>query len=326
MSRIGHRIFLVAIAFAMMSSVVVDDACALDRIRDRNGVTSGKISKMSVLAVTLKKGGVETKVPVEEIVSITFDGEPDDLSPARRAAENGRYEDALNKLSNIDYADVERSEVKQEINFLTTYCKVQLALSGQGTLENARKQVAGFLSKNNKSYRVPRAIELLGDVLSASGDYEGARAQYAKLGKAPAPYFKARSALLAGRTLQAEGSHQQAVDSFDKALKAADGNAAAQSQVLEATLAERGEPMRLSVRPRRGYRKPSSRSIKEADLRRFGRCSPRPTTHWGIATCRPTRSRKRRTSCVPARRSPVQHRHDCRARAKRCMSSAQAVG
>ena len=119
---------------------------------------------------------------------------------------------------------------------MTTFCNVQQALAGQGSLDQAKKQVTRFLSKNSKSYRVPEAIELLGDVLLASQDYAGARAQYSKLGKAPAPYFKARSAMLTGRSLQAEDNHKDAVAAFDLALKSAEGNTVAQSQVLEATL------------------------------------------------------------------------------------------
>ena len=140
------------------------------------------------------------------------------------------------KLTKIDRDDVDRKEVDQEIDFLTTFCNVHRALSGQGTLATVQKEVRSFLSTHSKSYRIPEAIELLGNVLLASKDYEGARAQYTKLGKAPAPYFKARSAMLTGRSLQAEEKHQEAVAAFDLALQAAEGNAVAQSQVLEATL------------------------------------------------------------------------------------------
>lgn len=217
-------------------SIFASDVFALDRVRDRNGVTTGKISKVSVLGITITKGGTDIKKPVEDIVSITFDDEPDDLSPARRAADSGRYNAALERLAKIDGSDVDRPEVQQEIDFLKAYCTVQLALSGQATLDTAEKEIAGFLSKNSRSYRVPEAIELRGDVLLAKGDYNGARSQYVKLGKAPAPYFKTRSALLTGRSLQAEGNHQAAVEAFNNALKSAAGNAAAQTQTLEVTL------------------------------------------------------------------------------------------
>ncbi len=224
------------VLLVLATSTLPAGAQGLDRIRDRNGISIGKITKMSALGITLSKNGVETKKPAEEILSITFAGEPEELAPARRAANAGRFEHALKMLGEIDRGDVQRSEIGQEIDFLTTLCKVQQALSGQGTLDQARQEVTSFLSKNSKSYHVPEAIELLGDVLLASQDYAGAQAQYTKLGKAPAPYFKARSAILIGRSLQTENKHQEAVAAFDRGLQAAAGNATAQTQVLEATL------------------------------------------------------------------------------------------
>ena len=63
---------------------------SVDRIRRRTGVDSGKITDMSVLAVTISKGGVESDVPVEEIRSIRFAGEPSELNSARSAISRGR--------------------------------------------------------------------------------------------------------------------------------------------------------------------------------------------------------------------------------------------
>jgi tetratricopeptide (TPR) repeat protein len=67
----------------------------------------------------------------------------------------------------------------------------------------------------------------------ANEDYQGARQQYAKLGKAPAPFYKARSAFLTGRSLQAEKKYQEATDAFDLALKTTGGS---KPQQLKATL------------------------------------------------------------------------------------------
>ena len=250
---------------------------------------TGKITKMSALGVTLTKSGIKTKKPVEEILSITFAGQPPELTPARRAIKAGRFELALKKLSKIDRDDVERNEIKQEIDFLTTFCNVQHALAGQGSLDRAKKQVTRFLSKNSKSYRVPEAIELLGDVLLASQDYAGARAQYSKLGKAPAPYFKARSAMLTGRSLQAEGNHEDAVAAFDLALKAAEGNAVAQSQVLEATLHRavsqsalgNDRPVDQCSQRNDRQRRHQRHQVTRPSLQRFGRLLPTIPRHPG---------------------------------------------
>jgi len=224
-------------ALVLTADISRVEAQGFDRVRHRNGIESGKISKMTALSVTITRGGVDSKIPVEEIVSITFAGEPEDLTPARNAANADRFEHALKKLRAIDRDEIERPEIEQEIEFFTLLCQARLALSGQGSLDQSRKKATKFLSKNKKSYHVPTVIELLGDVLMASENYEGARQQYAKLGKAPAPFFKARSAFLTGRSLQAEGKHQEAVADFDKALQAAgSGGALAKSQQIEATL------------------------------------------------------------------------------------------
>jgi len=80
------------------------------------------------------------------------------------------------------------------------------------------------------------AIELSGDLQLAAGKIDGARKLYAKLGKAPSPYHKARSAVLIGRLLQSQEKHTEAIAEFDRAIAAAGEDAAAQSQQLEATL------------------------------------------------------------------------------------------
>jgi len=211
-------------------------AQGLDRVRLRNGVQSGKITKMTPLALTLTKGGVDNKVPVEEIVSLTFAGEPKNLAPARRNLRAGQLENALAKLKKIDLDEVERPAIAQEIDFLTAQCNALLAIAGQGRLAPAKQQITTFLTKNNKNYRVPAAIELYGDLLLAQQDYDNARAQYRKLGKAPAPYYQSRSALLIGRLHQAEAKHQEALTSFDQALQVAAGNAVAESQIRAITL------------------------------------------------------------------------------------------
>ena len=233
-----HRLPLLALlAISLVPTLYsLCSAQGLDRIMRRNGIDSGKITNVSVLAVTISKGGVENKVPVEEIRSIDFSGEPTELSSIRKNAGAGRYREALAKLKDLDSEKVDRKEILQEIEYLSVLSKARMALAGQGDLERASGEVSNFLSKHRTSYHVPAVIELYGDVLSAGTKYSEARAQYAKLGKAPSPFFKARSALLTGRVLQEEGKHAEAVAQFDISLQAAKGNAAAESQMTEALL------------------------------------------------------------------------------------------
>ncbi|MCG8450043.1 MAG: tetratricopeptide repeat protein [Pirellulales bacterium] len=211
-------------------------AQGVDRIRRRSGTLSGEITNISTLAVTISKGGVEQKVPVEDIRTIDFAGEPEDLRPARLAANAGRYQDALDRLGAISLSDVEREAIRQDIDYLRMACQVQLALAGQGNLDQAAQEASAFLKKNRNSYRVSAALELLGNAQMARGEYDTARQEYEKLARAPSPYFQARSAILKGRLFQAQDNHAEALIEFEKALAAAQKSAAAQPEELEATL------------------------------------------------------------------------------------------
>ena len=208
----------------------------VDRIRRRTGIDTGKITGISALAVTISKGGVESEVPVEEIRSIRFAGEPSEINSARSAIGRGRLKEADKLLSKVDRSQIDRSEVLQELDYLLLRVRVQLALSAQSNLENAIQQAKEFLAKYRDSYHVSAAIELLGNLYLAVGEHDEALRQFAKLAKAPAPYFQARSAILTGKLLQQTGKHVEALAKFESALSAAEGSPAAESQKLEATL------------------------------------------------------------------------------------------
>jgi tetratricopeptide (TPR) repeat protein len=208
----------------------------VDRIRRRTGVDTGQITDVSVLSVTISKSGVETKVPVEEIRKIYFAGEPADLGTARSALERGRFQDALATLGKIDRDKLDRPELVTEVDYLLMESQARLALAGAAGLSQAIRQAEDFLAQHRSSYRVSSAIELLGDLYLANGQQEEARGQYAKLARAPAPFFQVRSAILLGKLLQQSGQHDEAIAEFDRALAAAKGDAAAEPLELEATL------------------------------------------------------------------------------------------
>jgi len=211
-------------------------AQGVDRIKRRNRVDSGKITKITQLAVTISRGGVERKVPVEEITSIAFAGEPKELRSARLAAAGGRHADALESLSKLSRKKLDRKEIKQELDFLLVYSTAKMALAGQGEVESATEEVRKFLTQNRESFHLTEAIELAGNLQLAAGNFDGAQKQYAKLGRAPSSYHKARSAVLIGLLLQSQDKHAEAIAQFEQAIATAADDATAKSQQLEATL------------------------------------------------------------------------------------------
>jgi tetratricopeptide (TPR) repeat protein len=208
----------------------------LDRVRRHNGVDSGEITAVTPLGLTISKGGVESTIPAEDIESVTFAGEPAELNSARNAIQAGRPQEAADLLAKIPEDAGRREEISADVDFYASLAKTQLALAGQGPLDAATADVRGFLARRGKSFHIPAAIELLGDLLSAAGQHAAARAEYAKLAKAKSPYFVLRSALLVGRAWQAEGDHAQALAEFDKVAAATDAGELIEPLKLSATL------------------------------------------------------------------------------------------
>ena len=209
---------------------------SIDRIRRKTGVDTGQITKITALGATIKKNGVEKTVPVEQIESIYFAGEPSQVSAARQALKRNEPESALESIKKIDRSSLGRDEIVQEIDYLGVLAQRQLATRGKSSLRTAVQSAEKFLSAHRTSYHISDVIEVLGSAQLASGESEAALVQFRKLAKAPGAYFQARSAILIGTVLQQQGKHDQAVVEFDKALAASKGDAGSRSERQRATL------------------------------------------------------------------------------------------
>jgi tetratricopeptide (TPR) repeat protein len=210
-----------------------------DRVRLARGSETGEVVEMSQTEITLNKGlPGKRPVAVNQIRSVVFEGEPSELSQARTSAANGNYQKALDLLAKIDAAAIRRDFIKQDVDFYKAFCAGKLALSGNGEIIEAGRQLNTFVRANPKNFHYLAATELMGDLLMADGRFEPAQKQYSELAKAPWPDYKIRAAVAVGRTLQAQGKHAEAIAQFDSALAITDDSSDAENQRLSATLAK----------------------------------------------------------------------------------------
>jgi tetratricopeptide (TPR) repeat protein len=240
MNLSSHHILLL-IATIAVASAASEQALAQrsgDRVRLLRGSDSGEITGMTPLEVTLNKAAGTRAIPVNEIKTILFEGEPSELSQARVSATNGNYEKALQTLAEIDLQSIRRDEIEQDVAFYKAYCAGKLALSGNGEIDDAGRLLNSFVRSYPKNFHYLAAAELMGDLLMASGRFDQAQKQYAELAKTPWPAYKMRAAVATGRTLQAQGKHAEAIGQFDSALAIPDEGADAANQKLSATLAK----------------------------------------------------------------------------------------
>jgi tetratricopeptide (TPR) repeat protein len=234
------RTFLVALA---ASVALLANASAVDRIKTaEKGTVSGAIQSIGPQEVEIRMGGNKTeKIPANQIVSITFDGEETKLSQGRNAALNGRYEDALTFLKEAEGPTKAKGNehMTLDLQYFTAFCTAQLALGGSEDVPKAGKLMRDFVNSAPESYHIYRAHELLGDLYLAVGQYEAASKSYDAVAAAPWTDYKMRAHVAKGRALQANEDYSGAQKEYQAAIalaKEGEGDAQVEAQRLAAVL------------------------------------------------------------------------------------------
>ena len=228
------------LSLAFFAAVVVvsasSAAMAADRVKTTERTLSGQVIEMSALEVTIEKSSVRTPVAVNEIVSITWDGEPAMVGTARAAMAAGRYEDALESIQKVKTDELKRLEVLQEVEFLKALASARLALAGNGDVTQAGSLMAGFAKDYPQDYHYLEACEYVGDLLVAKGLPDRAEEFYGRLAKVPWPAYKMNAGVKIGKAQLAQGKAEDALKSFQAVLDDPTQGEAADRRRLAATL------------------------------------------------------------------------------------------
>jgi tetratricopeptide (TPR) repeat protein len=229
--------WLHALVAAACFAAVSSSAGAADRVKLLAGNQStGKIVEISPTEVVVEVGSIKRKHPVNEIESVTYDAEPNELTQARFAVAAGRYADALALLEKVDPKDITRQAVVADVEFYKGLAAARLALDGSGSIADAGKRFLAFEKEHNTSFHYFEACETLGDMLVAVGNFDRAAPFYDKLAAAPWPELKLRAGVLSGRALVGQKAYDRAIARFDEVLATAAAGKEADRQKLAAAL------------------------------------------------------------------------------------------
>lgn len=233
-----NRMMIRAIPTVLIWTMTVSFATAqVDRVRTTRGSTTGEVQSTTPIEVTVSKNSGNETIPVNEIRSIIFRDEPNELTQVRvMILERGAYREALDRLGRIEDGDLDRDLIRQDVEFYRALCAARLALAGHGDLREAGPKMMDFVRNGRSSYHYFEACETLGDLFVAIDRYRNAEQQYGELAKAPWPEYRARASLLVGRALAAQGKHAEAVRRFDEAIQLAGDGDQGKAQRLAATL------------------------------------------------------------------------------------------
>ena len=223
---------------AVLPILLVQHAGAVDSVVRKGGGRSlkGEVISQNPNKITVKtKIGIDEEVPVNEIKMVRFDVEPDAMNAARAKFLSGDYKEVIDALGSVSFDDIERSLVRQEVEYMQAVSAARLALGGVGSAAKSAKMVQQYLKEYPQSYHEYEANELLGDLAIAIGKPDKADVFYQKA-EAPWPESKLRIALSRGRGFVAQKKYDDAVGAYQKVLESTEQGPLAERYRLAATL------------------------------------------------------------------------------------------
>ncbi len=159
---------------AAVVTLAVGGVCrALDTVKTVKTTIPGRLTGITSTVITLEQGlagNVSKTVPVNEVETVFFEGEPAELRMAKNHVLAGRYAEALAALERI-VRPSDRPQIRQDIEFYKALCAARLALAGNGKVADAGRQMKAFADAYDASYHYFEASEIVGDLLVAIGQY-----------------------------------------------------------------------------------------------------------------------------------------------------------
>ncbi len=225
-------------AFTVLAMLLLPTAAfaQLDRVYPEVGkAVTGQVTTIQPDGIQVKVGNAVQNFRIDQLLKITFEGDPGPLTRGRELALEGQYQSALEQLKTVDLSAIRREFVAADAMYYRASSQARLALAGQGDKAAAINELRNFVGKFPRSFHFYDTAELLGDLAIATGDYEGAAKFYGALGRSVAPLVKQRAAYLVAMSKLRQGVAAEAIGPFEQVIAASlDSAAGARLQVLAA--------------------------------------------------------------------------------------------
>ena len=217
----------------LLSSVAEADTVVRKSVKTPVSGDVKEISKTEV--VVEKKGGGSEKVAANDIVAISYTGEPGGLNIARIDENNGRFDKAIDAYKKaLDGAKVEG--LKADLSWAIARAQGRMALTDRSKLDEGIKALEGFKSAHGDHYTYYDALKLLGDLYLVKQDYVKAQSTFDQLSKAPWPDYQMQAKIAAGRLKQQENKVDEALPLFEAVIGMSANNPQEESQRQAAML------------------------------------------------------------------------------------------
>lgn len=234
----SRKFFLLVVTFAG-GALAAGRAAAVDEVvrqSEKNSVR-GTIKSATKTEVTVEAAGRSTAVPVIDVANVRWDGEPPQLNLTRTREANGDLEFALKSYRELlGQVPAEKKDLKTDVEFLIARTLARQAVADPSKKDAAVKALDGFLAAHGDFYRYYESLQWLGRVHAAAGEFDAAKAAYARVAEAPLPELKMAARNAAARVKLGQDDLAGALADFDAVLAQQAEGPAASSQRFTAQL------------------------------------------------------------------------------------------
>ncbi len=178
---------------------------------------AGEITTVSRNEVVVLTRAGERKIAVNEIKEVNFADEPRELRLGRDSALRQGYERAIDDMSKVDPATLDRDLVKADFEFYLAWSRAKQGLAGGDKATGAR-MLQQFLKNYGDSYHYYEAVKTLGDLAVALGRHDVAVGYYRQYAEAPFPEYKLAAALAVASALRVQEKFDEALAEYEKVL------------------------------------------------------------------------------------------------------------
>lgn len=211
----SNNLPFLALALMTLANPVAVQGQSSDLVQTRGKAPlRGNITSMNSTEITITVAGKDRTIAVNELVNVSFRGEPSELGQARRLAAIGNYEATIEKLKQIDSNSISRIEVKQDLEFYQGKSTAKMALAGSADVGKAVRQLRRFIKVAADNYHYYEAVELLGKLALSIGEYKRAVTYFGELAKAPWQDYKLKARGLRAQAQRFQGEYDDALKSF----------------------------------------------------------------------------------------------------------------
>ncbi|MGI9518533.1 MAG: hypothetical protein ACR2NP_15870 [Pirellulaceae bacterium] len=183
---------------------------------------------------------------------IRFADEPNELTRAKTGYTDDRFNVCVQELDGLETPD--RDVVRQEAEFYKALASARIALNGGNvTASTATSSVEQFVQTNPNSFHLYEALDALGDLYLAQGQFDKAEEQFGKTAAGTWPEYAFRAKLKTGRSQLLRGDHSAAIQSFEDTERAnSSSDFALQAKLVARCL--RAQAIAMSGDPAEGRR------------------------------------------------------------------------